>query len=85
MSHEANAGKIAPEQVEHLQTRRMDEREAISLIVRGFLGAELFGLGPELDTRIGELAELAGHGEKDISTASLNEGNDNESYGHTRA
>ena len=63
MSHEASIGRIAPEQVEYLQTRGMDEREAISLLVRGFLGADIFGLGPELDARIAELAELAGHGE----------------------
>jgi Fe-S cluster assembly scaffold protein SufB len=64
MSHEASIGKIAPEQVEYLQTRGMDEREAISLIIRGFLGADIAGLGPELDARIAEIAELAGHGEE---------------------
>lgn len=63
MSHEASIGKIAPEQVEYLQTRGLEEREAISLIVRGFLGAEIIGLGAELDRRIAELTELAGHGE----------------------
>jgi hypothetical protein len=64
MSHEASIGKIAPEQVEYLQTRGLEEREAISLIVRGFLGAEIIGLGADLDTRIAQLVELAGHGEK---------------------
>jgi Fe-S cluster assembly scaffold protein SufB len=64
MSHEASIGKIAPEQVEYLQTRGMDEREAISLIIRGFLGADIAGLGSELDARIAEIAEMAGHGEK---------------------
>jgi Fe-S cluster assembly scaffold protein SufB len=64
MSHEASIGKIAPEQVEYLQTRGMDEREAISLIIRGFLGADSMGLGSELDARIAQIAELAGHGEK---------------------
>lgn len=63
LSHEASIGKIAPEQVEYLQSRGMDEREAISLIIRGFLGADVFGLGAELDARIEEIAELAGHGE----------------------
>jgi Fe-S cluster assembly scaffold protein SufB len=63
MSHEASIGKIVPEQVEYLQSRGMDEREAISLIIRGFLGADVIGLGPELDARIAEIAELAGHGE----------------------
>ncbi len=63
MSHEASIGKIAPEQVAYLQSRGMSEREAISLIIRGFLGEEIVGLSPELDARIAEIAELAGHGE----------------------
>ena len=41
----------------------MEEREAVSMIVRGFLDADIKGLGPELDRRIIEIAELAGHGE----------------------
>ncbi len=64
MSHEASIGKIAPEQVAYLQSRGMSEREAISLIIRGFLGEEIVGLSPELDARIAEIAELAGHGEE---------------------
>jgi len=64
LSHEASIGKIAPEQVEYLQARGMEEREAISLIIRGFLEADIEGLGPELDARIAEIAELAGHGEE---------------------
>jgi Fe-S cluster assembly scaffold protein SufB len=63
MSHEASIGKIAPEQVEYLQARGMEEREAISMIIRGFLDVDIKGLGPELDARIAEIAELAGHGE----------------------
>jgi Fe-S cluster assembly scaffold protein SufB len=63
LSHEASIGKIAPEQVQYLQARGMEEREAISLIIRGFLEADIEGLGPELDARIAEIAELAGHGE----------------------
>ena len=64
MSHEASIGKIAPEQVAYLQSRGMEKREAISLIIRGFLDADIEGLSPELDARIAEIAELAGHGEK---------------------
>ncbi len=63
MSHEASIGKIAPEQVEYLMSRGMDEREAISLLIRGFLGADIEGLGAELDAQIAEIAEVAGHGE----------------------
>lgn len=64
MSHEASIGRIAPEQVAYLQSRGMSEREAISLIIRGFLGEEIVGLSPELDARIAEIAEIAGHGEE---------------------
>jgi hypothetical protein len=64
MSHEASIGKLAPEQIEYLQARGMEEREAISMIIRGFLDVDIKGLGPELDARITELAELAGHGEE---------------------
>jgi Fe-S cluster assembly scaffold protein SufB len=63
MSHEASVGKISPEQVEYLQSRGMEEREAVSMIIRGFLDMDIEGLGPELDERIAEIAELAGHGE----------------------
>lgn len=64
MSHEASIGKIAPEQVAYLQSRGMEEREAISLIIRGFLDAGIESIGSELDARIAEIARLAGHGEK---------------------
>jgi Fe-S cluster assembly scaffold protein SufB len=63
ISHEASIGKIAPEQVEYLQSRGMDEKEAISSLIRGFIGADIKGLGKELEARIAEIAELAGHGE----------------------
>jgi uncharacterized protein len=64
MSHEASVGKISPEQIEYLQSRGIAEQEAISMIIRGFLSSDIKGLGPELDARIAEIAELAGHGEK---------------------
>jgi Fe-S cluster assembly scaffold protein SufB len=65
MSHEASIGRIAPEQVAYLQSRGMSEREAISLLIRGFLVSDnsgIEGLSPELDARITEIAGLAGHG-----------------------
>ena len=64
LSHEASIGKIAPEQVEYLMSRGMKELEAISMIIRGFLGTGIEGLGAELDAQIAEIAEIAGHGEK---------------------
>ena len=62
MSHEASIGKIAPSEVQYLMTHGMKEKEAISMIIRGFLDSDIKGLGPELDKRIAEIAELAGHG-----------------------
>jgi hypothetical protein len=64
MSHEASVGKVAPEQVEYLMSRGMEEHEAISMIIRGFLDADIEGLSAELDARIGEIAAMAGHGER---------------------
>ena len=64
LSHEASIGKIAPEQLEYLMSRGMEEMEAISLLIRGFLGADIMGLGIQLDQQIAEIAEIAGHGEE---------------------
>lgn len=59
MSHEASIGKIAPDQVEYLMARGISEHDAISMIIRGFLQADIEGLGAELDARIAEIANLA--------------------------
>jgi len=64
MSHEASIGKISPEQVEYLQARGMEKPEVVSMIIRGFLDTDIEGLGPELDAKIAEIAQLAGHGEE---------------------
>jgi len=63
MSHEASIGKIAPEQVQYLMSKGMEEREAISMLIRGFLGTDVEGLGAELDGQIAKIVEVAGHGE----------------------
>jgi hypothetical protein len=33
------------------------------MLIRGFLLADVEGLGPELDAQIAEIAAIAGHGE----------------------
>jgi len=63
MSHEASIGKISPDQIEYLMSRGIEEMEAISLMIRGFLGSDIEGFGNELDSQIAEIAEIAGHGE----------------------
>ena len=49
MSHEAAVGKIAAEEVEYLMARGLDEEEAVSTIVRGFLHVKIEGLPPALE------------------------------------
>ena len=48
LSHEAAVGKIAQEEIEYLMARGMDEEEATSTIVRGFLNVDIMGLPAEL-------------------------------------
>lgn len=62
LSHEASIGKISPDQVEYLMSRGFLEGEAISLIIRGFLGGEMPWLGEELIAAIQEIADLAAQG-----------------------
>ncbi len=58
LSHEAAVGKIAQEEIEYLMARGLDETEATSTIVRGFLNVDIMGLPKELkdviDTTIAE-------------------------------
>jgi uncharacterized protein len=63
LSHEASIGKIALEQVEYLMSRGFLESEAISLIIRGFLGGDMPHLGSELNDAIQRIAALAAAGE----------------------
>ncbi len=48
MSHEAAVGKIDQREIEYLMARGLDEDEAISTIVRGFLNVDIEGLPPSL-------------------------------------
>ena len=52
MSHEAAVGKIAQEEIEYLMARGLDEDEAVSTIVRGFLNVKIDGLPAELDAEL---------------------------------
>ncbi|MGD8780883.1 MAG: SufD family Fe-S cluster assembly protein [Ignavibacteria bacterium] len=66
MSHEAAIGRINIGEVNYLQSKGLDEMQAIALIIRGFLdiGIEVEGLDFELEETIREIAELSGHGEE---------------------
>ena len=52
MSHEAAVGKIAQEEIEYLMARGLDEDEAASTIVRGFLSIKIEGLPLALEEEI---------------------------------
>jgi len=52
LSHEAAVGKIAEEQIQYLMARGFSEKEAASLIVRGFMDISIFGLPKELEENI---------------------------------
>lgn len=52
LSHEAAVGKIAQEEIEYLMARGLDEDEATSTIVRGFLNVDIMGLPEELRENI---------------------------------
>ncbi len=52
LSHEAAVGKIAQEEIEYLMARGLDEDEATSTIVRGFLNVEIMGLPAQLQQTI---------------------------------
>ena len=57
MSHEAAVGRIAQEEIEYLMARGLDEEEATSTIVRGFLDVRINGLPPELNKELQEVVE----------------------------
>ncbi len=57
LSHEASVGKIAQEEIEYLMARGMDENEATSTIVRGFLNTDIMGLPPRLQKAIDKQIE----------------------------
>ncbi len=59
LSHEAAVGKIAQEEIEYLMARGLDEDEATSTIVRGFLNVDIMGLPQALhDSMEAEIAKL---------------------------
>jgi Fe-S cluster assembly scaffold protein SufB len=58
LSHEAAVGKIAEEQILYLMARGFSEKEASSLIVRGFMDIRVFGLPEFLEKEIQRAIDL---------------------------
>jgi len=63
LSHEAAVGKIAQEEIEYLMARGLDEEQATSTIVRGFLNVDIMGLPQALKDVI---EETIAESEKDM-------------------
>ena len=55
MSHEAAVGKIDQREIEYLMARGIDEDEAVSTIVRGFLNVDIEGLPENLKRKIDKI------------------------------
>jgi Fe-S cluster assembly scaffold protein SufB len=55
MSHEAAVGKIDQREIEYLMARGVDEDEAVSTIVRGFLNVDIEGLPASLKKKIDKI------------------------------
>jgi hypothetical protein len=62
MSHEAAVGRIAQEEIEYLMARGLDEEEAVSTIVRGFLSVKIEGLPPALEEELEAAIQESGKG-----------------------
>jgi Fe-S cluster assembly protein SufB len=62
MSHEAAVGRIAAEEIEYLMARGLDEDEAVSTIVRGFLSVKIEGLPPALEEELDRAIQESGKG-----------------------
>ncbi len=58
LSHEAAIGKIAQEQLNYLMARGIEEEEAKSLLIRGFLDVSIKGLPPHLNKVIAKVIDL---------------------------
>lgn len=57
LSHEAAIGKIAQDEVNYLMARGLSEKDAIGVIVRGFLNVEITGLPYVLKKEIDSVIE----------------------------
>jgi len=59
LSHEATVGKVGAEQLNYLMSRGLDEEEATSLIIRGFVKLKVPGLPPALQSSIDDAIKMS--------------------------
>lgn len=62
LTHEAAVGKIARDEIEYLMARGLDEEEATSTIIRGFLDVRIKGLPDSLQKEIDAAIDAAESG-----------------------
>ncbi len=62
LSHEAAVGKIAQKEIEYLMTRGLNEDEAVSTIVRGFMDTSIMGLPKELERSVNNIMDQVSDG-----------------------
>ncbi|HCL57813.1 MAG TPA: hypothetical protein DHW82_12510 [Spirochaetia bacterium] len=58
LSHEAMVGKIADEEIFYLMSRGLSEKDAVSLIVQGFLNIDIKGLPEVIKEQINQTLKL---------------------------
>jgi len=58
LSHEAAIGKIAEEELTYLMARGINEEEARSLLIRGFLDIQIKGLPPHITHSINRVIDM---------------------------
>jgi len=59
LSHEAAVGKISEEEIEYLMSRGLNEEEAASVIVRGFLNIDIKDLPKQLEDEIQKKIDMS--------------------------
>jgi Fe-S cluster assembly scaffold protein SufB len=59
LSHEATVGKVGAEQLSYLMSRGLDEEEATSLIIRGFVKLKVPGLPAALQSSIDSAIKMS--------------------------
>ena len=59
ITHEAAVGKISEKEITYLMTRRLSRDQAVSLIIRGFMGCRNRGLPEALNAEIKKIVDIS--------------------------
>ena len=58
MTHEASIGKLAEDEIIYLMSKGFDEKEAESIVIRGFMDVSIRGLLPSLERTVKSVIDL---------------------------